>query len=226
MFKCTSDGVKTFPLRHTHARQKSVPCIYLTTLTLRPCLEMVVSTSPALLLQGRLWGGHQEVMALNRSWRSSFWASSSAGDTNVQSFTRICKKREQELLYIPADSSVPEKENVAVKFPAAFQILYLHKDFLQECPPVRRSQLLLGLNLTWGLLLDGCWRWRWRRWLRRGTYWCLSHVRQVEEQVEAFDQCGWHGHGGHAVHSFLTVKEETETRASPLIHITIFQILI
>lgn len=51
-------------------------------------------------------------------------------------------------------------------------------------------------------------------------------MRQVEEQVEAFDQCGWYGHGGHAVHSFLTVKEETEARSSPLIHITIFQILI
>lgn len=65
------------------------PWMYLTTLTLRPCREMVVSTSPALLLQGRLWGGHQEVMALKSSWRSSFWASSSAGDTNVHSFTRI-----------------------------------------------------------------------------------------------------------------------------------------
>lgn len=80
---------------------------------------------------------------------------------------------------------------------------------------------MLGLNLTWSLLLDGCWRWRWRRWLGRGTYWCLGHVRQVEEQVEAFDQCGWYGHGGHAVHSFLTVKEETERRSSPLIQITI-----
>lgn len=216
MFKCTLDGIKTFPQRHTHARQISVPCIYLTTLTLRPCLEMVVSTSPALLLQGRLWGGHQEVMALNRSWRSSFWASSSAGDTKVQSFTRICKKKENQN-YTRADSTVPTeagKENVGVKFSAAFQILYLHEDFLQECPPVRRSQLLLGLNLTWGLLLDGCWRRRWRRRLRRGTYWCLSHVGQVEEQVEAFDQCGWYGHGGHAVHSFLAVKEETETRSS------------
>ncbi|TNN72071.1 hypothetical protein EYF80_017648 [Liparis tanakae] len=57
--------------------------MYLTTLTLRPCREMVVSTSPALLLQGRLWGGHQEVMALNSSCRSSFWASSSAGDTKT-----------------------------------------------------------------------------------------------------------------------------------------------
>lgn len=109
MFKCTSDGVKTFDLRHTHARQISIPCIYLTTLTLRPCLEMVVSTSPALLLQGRLWGGHQEVMALNRSWRSSFWASSSAGDTNVQSFTRICKKKRENKNYSPAAPS-PQRQ--------------------------------------------------------------------------------------------------------------------
>lgn len=96
MLKCTSDVVKSFTHRHTDAHM-SIPCMYLTTLTLRPCLEMVVSTSPALLLQGKLWGGHQEVMALNSSWRSSFWASSSAGDTNVQSFTRICKRREQKL---------------------------------------------------------------------------------------------------------------------------------
>lgn len=137
------------------------------------------------------------------------------------------KKKKENKNCTPVDSTVPteaEKGNVGVKFSAAFQILYLHKDFLQECPPVRRSQLLLGLNLTWGLLLDGCWRWRWRRWLRCGTYWCLSHVRQVEEQVEAFDQGGWYGHGGHAVHSFLTIKEET--RSSQLIHIMIFQILI
>lgn len=63
--------------------------MYLTTLTLRPCREMVVSTSPALFLQGRLWGGHQEVMALKSSCRSSFWASSSAGDTKLHSFTKI-----------------------------------------------------------------------------------------------------------------------------------------
>lgn len=63
--------------------------MYLTTLTLSPCREMVVSTSPALLLQGRLWGGHQDVMALNSRCRSSFWANSSAGDTKVHSFTRI-----------------------------------------------------------------------------------------------------------------------------------------
>lgn len=50
---------------------------------------MVVSTSPALFLQGRLWGGHQEVMALKSSCRSSFWASSSAGDTKLHSFTKI-----------------------------------------------------------------------------------------------------------------------------------------
>lgn len=80
-----------------HMLDKSVPCMYLTTLTLRPCREMVVSTSPALLLQGRLWGGHQEVMALNSSCRSSFWASSSAGDTNVHSFTRICKGQNRKL---------------------------------------------------------------------------------------------------------------------------------
>lgn len=129
----------------------------------------------------------------------------------------------------PADSTVPtaaEKEKVGAKVSAALPILYLHKDFLQECPPVRRSQLLLGLNLTRGLLLDGCWgRWRWRG-LRCGSYWCLSHVRQVEEQVETFDQRGWYGHGGHAVHSFLTIKEVTATRSSPLIHIAIFQICI
>lgn len=84
-------------LKDRNARHMSIPCMYLTTLTLRPCLEMVVSTSPALLLQGRLWGGHHEVMALNSSWRSSFWASSSAGDTNVQSFTRICERTKQGL---------------------------------------------------------------------------------------------------------------------------------
>lgn len=68
---------------------KSSPWMYLTTLTLRPYLEMVVSTSPALFLQGRLWGGHQEVMALKSSCRSSFWASSSAGDTKLHSFAKI-----------------------------------------------------------------------------------------------------------------------------------------
>lgn len=97
MFKCISDVVRTIPQRHTNGRHMSLPWMYLTTLTLRPCLEMVVSTSPALLLQGRLWGGHQEVMALKSSCRSSFWASSSAGDTNVQSFTRICERTEQGL---------------------------------------------------------------------------------------------------------------------------------
>lgn len=74
--------------------------MYLTTLTLRPCLEMVVSTSPALLLQGRLWGGHQEVMALKSSCRSSFWASSSAGDTKVQSFTRIWEREKRRIQFI------------------------------------------------------------------------------------------------------------------------------
>lgn len=31
----------------------------------------------------------------------------------------------------------------------------------------------------------------------------LGHVGQVKEQVEAFDQGGGNGHGGHAVHRFL-----------------------
>lgn len=47
--------------------EKYIPWMYLTTLTLSPWREMVVSTSPALLLQGKLWGGHQEVMALKSS---------------------------------------------------------------------------------------------------------------------------------------------------------------
>lgn len=91
------------PLLRTNAI--FIPCMYLTTLTLRPWREMVVSTSPALLLHGRLWGGHHEVMALNRSCRSSFWASSSAGDTKVQSFTRICVSgahRNQKLAHLTA----------------------------------------------------------------------------------------------------------------------------
>lgn len=117
-----------------------------------------------------------------------------------------------------AESIVPigaEIETVDAIFSSAFYIVYLYKDFLQECPPVCRSKLLLGLNLTWGLLLDGCWRWWWWRWLRCGAYWCLSHVRQVKEQVETFDQRGRYRHGGHAVHGFLTNKEtrnkKTET---------------
>lgn len=86
-------------LQHTRSigsNMNVVPWMYLTTLTLSPCREMVVSTSPALLLQGRLWGGHQEVMALNSSCRSSFWASSSAGDTKVHSFTRICDRKMEQ----------------------------------------------------------------------------------------------------------------------------------
>lgn len=75
---------------------RNLPWMYLTTLTLSPCREMVVSTSPALFLQGRLWGGHQEVMALKSSCRSSFWASSSAGDTKLHSFTRIWAEQPEE----------------------------------------------------------------------------------------------------------------------------------
>lgn len=135
MFKCTLDGVKTFPQRHTHARQISVPCIYLTTLTLRPCLEMVVSTSPALLLQGRLWGGHQEVMALNRSWRSSFWASSSAGDTNVQSFTRICKKKKRTITILVQTAPSPQrqrKKTSALNFQLHFRFCTCTKTFCRS----------------------------------------------------------------------------------------------
>lgn len=107
-------------------------------------------------------------------------------------------------------------ETVAANFSAAFQVLYLDKDFLQERPPVSRSEFLLGLTLTRGLLLDGGWRWWWR-WLSCWAYWCLGHVREVKEQVETFDQCGRYRHGGHAVHGFLSIKESTETKSISLI---------
>ena len=55
-------------------------CIYCTTSELRPCRDSVINTSAALFLQGTLCGGHQLVMALNSSARSSLRASSSAGD--------------------------------------------------------------------------------------------------------------------------------------------------
>lgn len=81
-----------------HLRRESLklPWMYLTTLTLRPCLEIVMSTSPALFLHGRLWGGHQDVMALKSSCRSSFCASSSAGDTKLHSFTKIWEQMRQK----------------------------------------------------------------------------------------------------------------------------------
>lgn len=115
-----------------------------------------------------------------------------------------------------------EALTAAANFSAAFQALYLDKDFLQECPPVSRGQFLLGLTLTGGLLLDGCWRW-WRRRLRCWAQWCLSHVREVEEQVETFDQCGRYGHGGHAVHGFLAMQEWGERRSLTLSPIMIFK---
>lgn len=80
---------------------------------------------------------------------------------------------------------------------------YLDKDFLEQHPAVSQGQLLLGVALARGLLLGGCRRW-WRRWwLQGGDHWGLGHVRQVEEQVEAFNQSGGHRHGRHAVHRFL-----------------------
>lgn len=125
------------------------------------------------------------------------------------------KRQNKDYIIIEA-----ETKTVAAKFSAAFPSLYLDKDFLQERPPVSRSEFLLGLTLTRGLLLDRCWRWWWRR-LRCWAYWCLSHMREVEEQVETFDQCGRYGHGGHAVHGFLSIKESEETRSSLLIQIMI-----
>ena len=64
----------TFALFH-------VLCIYSTTLGVRPCLDRVISTSPALFLHATLLLGHQLVIALNSRFKSSFRASSSAGDT-------------------------------------------------------------------------------------------------------------------------------------------------
>lgn len=54
--------------------------MYLTTVGVSPCLESVISISAAHFLHIALWGGHQLVMALNSRLRSSFRASSSAGD--------------------------------------------------------------------------------------------------------------------------------------------------
>lgn len=43
--------------------------------------------------------------------------------------------------------------------------------------------------------------------LRRGAQWGLGHVRQVKEQIEAFDQSGGDRHGRHAVHCFLKKRK-------------------
>ena len=48
-------------------------------------------TSPALFLQMMLCVGHQLVIALNSRLRSSFLASSSAGDMWLDSRTNTCK---------------------------------------------------------------------------------------------------------------------------------------
>lgn len=69
--------------------------------------------------------------------------------------------------------------------------LYLDKDFLEQRPAVSKGQLRMGGALAWNLFLGGwCWCWwrrRWCWWLWGGAYRSLSHVWQVEEQVDAFD---------------------------------------
>jgi len=64
--------------------------IYCTTLGVRPWRDNVISTSAALLRHGTLWVGHQLVMALNNSVKSSLRASSSAGDGRLHSRTNTC----------------------------------------------------------------------------------------------------------------------------------------
>ena len=65
--------------------------MYWTTLGVKPWRESVISTSAALFLQGTLWTGHQLVMAENNSVRSSFLASSSAGEAWLHSLTNTFK---------------------------------------------------------------------------------------------------------------------------------------
>ena len=67
-----------------------VLCMYWTTLGVRPCLDNVISTSAALLRHGTLCTGHQLVIALNNSVKSSLRASSSAGDGRLHSRTNTC----------------------------------------------------------------------------------------------------------------------------------------
>ena len=71
----------------------NIPCMYFVTLGVRPCLDNVTRTSPALFLHIILCVGHQLVIALNNKLRSSFLASSSAGDTWLHSRTKTCPNK-------------------------------------------------------------------------------------------------------------------------------------
>ena len=73
--------------QNKHAKKLSLLCIYWTTFGVRPCLESVINTSAALFRQGTLWFGHQLVMAENSRVKSSFLASSSAGEEWLHSLT-------------------------------------------------------------------------------------------------------------------------------------------
>ena len=64
-----------------------IPCIYLTTLLVRPCRDSVMRTSAALFLHMALCWGHQLVIALNSKLRSSLRANSSAGEVWLHSRT-------------------------------------------------------------------------------------------------------------------------------------------
>ena len=67
--------------------------MYCTTLGVRPCRDSVMSTSAALLRHGTLCTGHQLVIALNSSVKSSLRASSSAGDGRLHRRTNTCAQR-------------------------------------------------------------------------------------------------------------------------------------